>query len=285
MFVFSGLCPEPGGIKFSNRTSYNVGHTVTYSCQDGSSGTITCQSTRAWTSRPTCSGLFWPTDSIRSWFPPTVTGVKLLLIHLVYIICCRITWFNWSKFNHIFISIWGGNTGNWQVLVFITCESLFSFWHWIEMPDCVVGQVKMWTGNCSNCFSFIWCNLLQNYLVQLVKNQPHLQLCHLRRKHRQLARASLGFHHKSWFFISFWYWIERVECVLGQVIFEQAIAKKNISISISLMIPQNTWFKTHHWHTIHMHSVHVLMFHFKMNVTNFCCRFWPIKVNVQNHIL
>ncbi len=83
-FCLSGVCPEPGGIKFSSRTSYsgpyNVGHTVTYSCQDGSSGTITYQSTRAWTTKPTCSGLFWQTDYIRFWFHPTVTCAKLLFI-------------------------------------------------------------------------------------------------------------------------------------------------------------------------------------------------------------
>ena len=56
----SGICPEPGGIPFSNRTiyygPYNPGYHVTYTCHKGGGGTISCQSNGNWTQKPTCSG-------------------------------------------------------------------------------------------------------------------------------------------------------------------------------------------------------------------------------------
>ncbi len=56
----SGVCPEPGGVSFSSRVKYNgpynPGDQVTHTCYDGTRGTITCQSNRAWTMKPTCSG-------------------------------------------------------------------------------------------------------------------------------------------------------------------------------------------------------------------------------------
>ncbi len=59
-FVNSGDCPEPGGVRFSTRTRYNgpynSGSQVRYNCYDGSSRTITCQSSGAWTQKPRCTG-------------------------------------------------------------------------------------------------------------------------------------------------------------------------------------------------------------------------------------
>ncbi len=61
IFCFSsGVCPEPGGLPFSNRTKYfrpyNVDDQVTYSCYDGGDGNITCQRNGTWTEKPTCTG-------------------------------------------------------------------------------------------------------------------------------------------------------------------------------------------------------------------------------------
>ena len=54
----SGTCPEPGGVPFSTRTSYNGPYhsdsQVTYSCNNGGGGSITCQRDGTWTQKPTC---------------------------------------------------------------------------------------------------------------------------------------------------------------------------------------------------------------------------------------
>ncbi len=55
-----GVCPEPGGVPFSMRSSsngpYNPGDQVTYRCYIGGGGTRTCQSNGVWTQKPTCPG-------------------------------------------------------------------------------------------------------------------------------------------------------------------------------------------------------------------------------------
>ncbi len=60
LLIFPGLCPDPGGVPFSNRTRYNgpyyLGSVVTYSCYEGDVTTITCQSNGNWEGKFTCSG-------------------------------------------------------------------------------------------------------------------------------------------------------------------------------------------------------------------------------------
>ncbi len=55
-----GVCPDPGGVPFATRTQYsgpyNPGDQVTYTCQDGESANVTCQSNGSWTDKPTCTG-------------------------------------------------------------------------------------------------------------------------------------------------------------------------------------------------------------------------------------
>ncbi len=57
-----GIRAEPGGVPFSTRTHYNgpynSGDRVTCTCYGGQSTTITCESNRAWTQKPSCPGLF-----------------------------------------------------------------------------------------------------------------------------------------------------------------------------------------------------------------------------------
>ncbi len=68
----SGTCPEPGGVAFSTRTSYNGPYhsdsQVTYSCNNGGGGSITCQSDGTWTQKPTCP----PDTGIETTTPPVV---------------------------------------------------------------------------------------------------------------------------------------------------------------------------------------------------------------------
>ncbi len=59
--LFPGVCPEPGGVRFSSRTKYtgpyNPGSDVTYRCNDGEVATITCQRDGEWTQKPSCKAL------------------------------------------------------------------------------------------------------------------------------------------------------------------------------------------------------------------------------------
>ncbi len=78
---WTGVCPEPGGFPLSTRTNYNgpynPGDQVTYSCHEGTSFSVTCQSNGVWTPKNTCAGqlckkicmcFWWPVRHYRNFF-------------------------------------------------------------------------------------------------------------------------------------------------------------------------------------------------------------------------
>ncbi len=125
-----GDCPEPGGIPFSRRTSYNGpynrGSEVTYSCYNGGSITITCQGNGTGTRTTTCSG------NIR--INCTVCSLSALVWHQKQFrglfFASRSTYSEWS--NHLSscytscLNICSNTTiRQWQAE---TWEGLVSFW-------------------------------------------------------------------------------------------------------------------------------------------------------------